>query len=154
ADDWEQNRQTCVDQLCRRLRQHYNPDPGEKAARADRAAYRADREVRHTIIQVITTHLRGDAAVSWQGLNFDFRDVVFDGGDFNRARFSGGKVRFSHATFTGGTVDFHEAEFSGGAVDFNRAMFTGGTVDFTGATFSGSQVDFSRASLSADGTVN
>ena len=178
ADDWEQNRQTCVDQLCRRLRLPYDPDPGEDAAPADRAAYRADREVRHTIIRVITTHLRGDAAVSWQGLNFDFKGVVFDGGDFSRARFSGGKVKFGGAKFTGGTVDFTDAEFSagevgfggamffgsevsfggaefsGGTVDFRDAMFFGGTVGFGGAEFSGGTVDFSDAELSTGGTVD
>jgi hypothetical protein len=35
--------------------------------------------------------------VSWQGLNFDFTGVVFDGGDFRRAQFSGGEVDFGRA---------------------------------------------------------
>ncbi|HMD25425.1 MAG TPA: pentapeptide repeat-containing protein, partial [Streptosporangiaceae bacterium] len=89
ADDWKQNRQTCVDVLCANLRLPYDPDPGDDADRAERTAYRANREVRHTIIRVIGAHLRRGAAVPWQGLNLDFTGVVFDGGDFSAAWFSG-----------------------------------------------------------------
>jgi hypothetical protein len=90
ADDWEQNRQTCVDVLCAYLRLPYDPDLGGDAAPAERTAYRANREVRHTIIRLIGTHLRPGAVVSWQGLKFDFNGVIFDGGDFRGAEFSGG----------------------------------------------------------------
>jgi hypothetical protein len=31
ADDWEENRQTCVDVLCSYLRMPYKPDPGAEA---------------------------------------------------------------------------------------------------------------------------
>ena len=51
--------------------------------------------------------------MSWQGLNFDFTGVVFDGGDFTAARFSGGIVLFDAAEFSGGEVNFGAA-FSGG----------------------------------------
>src|SRR5215472_7680147 len=44
ADDWPENRQTCVDVLCAYLRLPYDPDPGDGAAPADRAAYRGNRE--------------------------------------------------------------------------------------------------------------
>ena len=118
ADDWEQNRQTCVDVLCAYLRLPYDPDPGDDADPAERTAYRANREVRHTIIRLIGAHLRPGAAVSWQGLNFDFTGVVFDGGDFSGARFSGGIVLFTGAVFSGGKVSFGGAVFSGGAVGF------------------------------------
>ena len=51
---------------------------------------------RHTVIRVITAHLKADAAVSWLGLNPDFTGVVF----------SGGEVRCGSAEFSGGTVGF------------------------------------------------
>ena len=35
ADDWKQNRQTCVDVLCAYLRLPYDPDPGDDAAPAE-----------------------------------------------------------------------------------------------------------------------
>jgi hypothetical protein len=82
ADDWEENRQVCVDVLCAYLRMPYKPDPGSDAPEPQRLAFQASREVRHTVIRVLTAHLKKDVAVSWQGLNFDFTGVVFDGGDF------------------------------------------------------------------------
>jgi len=159
TDDWKQNRQTCVDVLCAFLRLPYDPDPGENATPAERAAYRAKREVRHTVIRVITAHLKDGAAVSWQGLDFDFTGVVFDGGDFSDARFSGGWIRFSGAEFSGsratlsGTVDFENAVFSGSTVDFEYAVFSGSRVSFVGAVFSGGEVLFSNAKFSGGEVV-
>src|SRR5689334_16919439 len=135
ADDWKQNRQTCVDVLCACLRLPYDPDPGDGADPAERTAYRANREVRHTIIRLIGAHLRPGATVSWQGLNFDFTGVVFDGGDFGAARFSDGFVLFNDAVFSGGTVSFGGAVFSGGEVSFGGAEFSGGHVYFGNAEF-------------------
>jgi uncharacterized protein YjbI with pentapeptide repeats len=147
ADDWEENRQTCVEVLCGYLRMPYEPDPSQDAPTQEQLAFRASREVRHTVIRVITAHLREGAAVSWQGLNFDFTGVVFDGGDFSRARFSRGAVRFIGAEFSG-VVDFGRAEFSGGEVDFGGAEFSGGMASFRDAEFSGGEVDFSGAEFS------
>jgi hypothetical protein len=133
ADDWKQNRQTCVDVLCAYLRLPYDPDPGEDADPAKRTAYLANREVRHTVIRLIGAHLRYGAAVSWRGLDFDFTGVDFDGGDFRHAEFSGGRVDFSGARFSGGTVGFGGAVFSGGTVDFTAARFdSGGTIHWDG----------------------
>jgi uncharacterized protein YjbI with pentapeptide repeats len=163
ADDWKENRQTCVDVLCGYLRMPYDPDPGEGDSR--RLAFVADREVRLTVIRVIAAHLKGDAKPSWQGLNFDFTGVVFDGGDFSYAKFSGGQVSFNQAKFidgwfyfggaefSGGKVDFSGAQFSGGPVVFDAAKFSGGAVDFQGAEFSGGDVFFTGANFSG-GAVN
>jgi hypothetical protein len=43
ADDWDENRQTCVDVLCAYLRMPYKADPGDQAATEDQLAYRAPR---------------------------------------------------------------------------------------------------------------
>jgi Pentapeptide repeats (9 copies) len=157
ADDWKSNRQTCIDVLCAYLHLPYEPDPGEEAPAPERLAFRASREVRHTVIRVITAHLREDAAVSWQDLNFYFTGVIFDGGDFrgaefssvtavlDGAKFSGGTVSFNGAKFSGGTVPFRDAEFSGGTVSFRDSKFERGTVSFVGAVFFGGEVDFSEA---------
>jgi hypothetical protein len=93
ADDWEDNRQTCIDVLCGYLRMPYAPDPGE-GDKTGHLAFLGDREVRHTIIRVIAAHLRDGARVSWQGRKFDFTGVIFDGGGFSGAVFSGGLVSF------------------------------------------------------------
>ena len=153
AEDWEENRQTCVDVLCGYLRLPYDPEPGDDADPAKRTAYLANREVRHTAIRVITAHLQVDAAVSWQGLDLDFTGVVFDGGDFGGAEFSGGMVSFDSAVFAGGQVIFWGAEFSGGMVSFGGAKFSRGTVIFEGARFSGGKVIFDGARFSG-GTVD
>jgi hypothetical protein len=142
ADDWPENRQTCVDVLCAYLRLPYEPDPGEDAPEPERLAFRASREVRHTVIRVITAHLRDAAAVSWQGLDFDFTGTVFDGGDFSRAEFSGGTVCFDFAKFSGGWVRLDWARFSGGVVTFVGTEFSGGLVTFDFAKFSRGQVVF------------
>jgi hypothetical protein len=164
ADDWKENRQICVDVLCGYLRLRH--EPGGLSSEV------AMNEVHHTVIRVITAHLRDDDATlsavwsgSWQGLDFDFTGVVFDGGDFSGARFpsgtvsfdgaefSGGTVSFDGAEFSGGTVSFDGAKFSGGAVDFDHAEFSGGTVSFDGAEFLGSAVTFNNAKFSG-GTVD
>ena len=160
ADDWSENRQTCVDVLCAYLRMPYEPDPGDEVPGPERLAFRASREVRHTVIRVISAHLKDGAEVSWQGLNFDFTGAVFDGGDFSRARFSDGTVSFRGAKFSdravtfmmarfsGGHVWFSDAEFCAGTVSFDFAEFSGSTVSFTGAEFSGGLVLFRRATFS------
>jgi uncharacterized protein YjbI with pentapeptide repeats len=153
ADDWAANRQTCIDVLCAYLRMPYEPDPGEEAAEPTRLAFGASREVRDTVIRVITKHLKDDALVPWQGLDFDFTGVVFDGGDFTSAQFSGGVVSFAGAKFSGGMVSFAGAQFSGGTVDLFAAKFSGGTVNFDDAKFSGGRVSFDHAEFSG-GTVS
>lgn len=148
ADDWAENRQTCVDVLCAYLRMPYEPDPGQEVSQQQRLAFQALRQVRHTVIRVIAAHLKKNATTSWQGLNFDFTGVVFDGGDFRRARFSGGITLFSEAEFTSGRTLFSGAEFTGGLISFNNAQFSGGLLGFKDAMFSGATVEFGLAEFS------
>ena len=146
ADDWPENRKTCVNVLCAYLRLPYEPDPGKGPDASKQLDFRASREVRHAVIQVITEHLRDDSSRSWQGLDFDFTGVVFDGGDFSLAQFTRGMVKFKGATFSG-EVDFRFAQFSAEIVDFSGATFSGG-VSFAAATFSGGSVYFNNAEFS------
>lgn len=125
ADDWRDGRQRCIDELCAYLRTPYEPPPEVGPPAAEQLTFGGRHEIHHTIISIITAHLRDDARVSWRGHDFDFTGVRFDGGDFSGARFSGG------------TIDFQDATFSGAAIDFTGTTFSGATVDFTDATFSG-----------------
>jgi uncharacterized protein YjbI with pentapeptide repeats len=159
ADDWKESRQTCVDVLCAYLRLPFEADPGEGADSAERIAFRADREVRHTVISIIGAHLRPGAPASWQGLCLNFTGTVFDGGDFSGAVFAGGEVSFQETTFAGGYVSFRGAVFSGATVSFAGAEFAGdktagkgNVLDFSGARFTGGKVTFGRARFSG-GTV-
>ncbi|MFI5831423.1 pentapeptide repeat-containing protein [Streptomyces sp. NPDC051578] len=141
-------RQTCIDVLCAYLRLPYTNqadlEPGDTQGRHD---YLAMREVRHTVIRLIRDHLRLEPGHkhSWQGHDFDFTGVVFDGGSFTNAVFSSGTVTFEGATFSGGLVDFDGARFSGSKVNFFHAMFSGGTVDFGNVSFSHGAVTFHGA---------
>ncbi|WP_257003756.1 pentapeptide repeat-containing protein [Streptomyces sp. SA15] len=144
-------RQTCIDVLCAYLRLPYTAEASIPADDAEaRHAYLALREVRHTIIRLIRDHLRltPDHPRSWQGHDFDFSNVVFDGGDWTRARFSGGHVAFDGARFCGGDLSFGGAEFSGGQVSFGAAEFVDGHVHFMFAEFSGGEVIFEEAQFS------
>jgi hypothetical protein len=144
ADDWEDNRQTCIDVLCGYLRMPYPADPGDGEKQL---GFLADREVRYTVIRVITAHLRDEARKSWQDKEFDFTGAVFDGGDFSDAVFSG-NVRFSSAVFSDGVVSFHGAKFAGGWVRFRSAVFSHSTVSFRSAVFSHGRVSFTLAEFS------
>ena len=67
ADDWEDNRQTCIDILCGYLRM---PLPAEPLDEQGRAAFLGDREVRYSVIRVITARLSNGAKASWQDRDF------------------------------------------------------------------------------------
>lgn len=148
ADEWEENRQTCVDVLCAYLRMPYQPTPDEGAPAADRLAFAANQEVRHTIIRIISAHLRPSAETSWQGIDLDFTGVYFDGGSFTDVEFSCGSVKFTGARFVGGTIGFDGTKFSGANVDFSKARFLDGTIRFSGAQFSDGTVSFEYARFS------
>jgi hypothetical protein len=137
ADDWPERRQTCVDVLCAYLRMPYTAEPAADAPKPEQQAFRGAREVRHTVIRVITAHLQPDerraaAAQDWRGLDLDFTGAVFDGGDFTGAQFTGGRVDFGGAQFSSVPVDF-SGQFPSGMVSFTGAQFSSGTVDFTNA---------------------
>ena len=129
----------------------YEAEPGQGAPEPQRLAFLANREVRHTVIRIITAHLRDGAAVSWQHLDLDFTGVVFDGGDFSFARFSG-FIDFSYAQFSGGEVSFDMAKFSDGTFLFRHAQFSGSEVHFTNLEFDGATVGFNAAEFSG-GTI-
>jgi uncharacterized protein YjbI with pentapeptide repeats len=152
ADDWRDGRQNCIDELCAYLRTPYEPPPEIGPPAAEQLAFGGSQEVHHTIISIITAHLRDNAQVSWQGHDFDFTGVRFDGGDFSDATFSGGTIDFAGAVFSGGAVHFAGAEFSGATIDFPGAEFSGATFHFTDAALSGGTIDFAGAVFSG-GTV-
>ncbi len=147
ADDWDEQRQVCIDVLCACLRMPYEPDPESDSHR------KGEREVRHTIIRVIRDHLDGSREwTSWSACSFDFTRANFDGGDLSGSHFSG-RVSFADAEFIGDAVSFTGARFNGGGVTFNRAQFSDGTVAFCRAQFSDGTVAFRRAQFSG-GTVS
>jgi uncharacterized protein YjbI with pentapeptide repeats len=147
ADDWTEQRQTCIDVLCAYLRMPYTPDPESPHHR------HGEKQVRLTIITTIRNHLTNPGIPpNWRGHEFDFTGATFDGGDFSSAVFSGSKIRFNHAVFSGGEIHFSNTVFAGHAVDFHRARFTGSTVIFNNMAFSCDAIQFYETEFSG-GTV-
>jgi len=137
ADDWPDDRQTCIDELCGYLRTPYEPPPEAGPPAAEQLSFGGSQEIHHAVISIITAHLRDDARVSWRGHDFDLTGVRFDGGDFSGAVFSGGTVDFRDAVFCGGVVDFTGAVLSGATVDLSGAELYGATLGLTGAPLTG-----------------
>lgn len=159
-------RQQCVDVLCGYLRLPYAPDEGashlvSKSQRIEDAGtavervyhYRQnDRQVRETIVRVITEHLRTSAEVSWSACDFDFSDAAFENADFRYTVFAGRNTRFSNAMFTGGrATSFEKAAFLGKRVTFRGAMFRGATTSFDQTRFSHARV--ARGERGSTGTT-
>src|SRR5262249_14425804 len=138
--------------------------PESDAPAAERLAFDRVEHVRQTVIAIIRDHLRPDSRTSWQGCDFDFRGIRFEGGDFTGAVFSGGNVYSNTAEFRS-VISFHSAIFSGSKVDFNGARFAGlvlfndaeflsGAVSFYGAIFSDGAVWFDGAVFSGSKVVS
>ncbi|WP_328884816.1 hypothetical protein [Streptomyces sp. NBC_00316] len=78
ADDWEEQRQVCIDVLCAYLRIPYEPDPMTPGYKV------GEREVRHTINLVIRGHLQQpDSPTAWCTYHFNFSGMAFDRFDFD-----------------------------------------------------------------------
>jgi hypothetical protein len=133
ADDWPEQRQTCVDVLCAYVRMPW-------AKLGDGSDDPAELEVRRSVGHTLNLRLRRDTTgVSWSDLQFDFSGArLFD------LRLSG--VRLANATtFRGsrfeGTVDLTDfdcpagVEFTGVRVvgRLNLSMKVASNVSFEGS---------------------
>jgi len=173
ADDWDAGRQTCINVLCAYLRMPYEPpeDPAPPAAvDADTAdgeaantkvmpldpqeqkARRQERQVRHTIVNVIRERLRARPVKgkTWHSHDFDFTEAHFDGGDLSGIHVTGGAMRFEDTVFSSAGFSFAGAQCFGGLIDFTRARFANAWLDFGDAHFGGSEVRFRKSVLSAE----
>jgi hypothetical protein len=145
ADDWEGQRQTCIEVLCAYLRLPYETDPAASDYRE------GEREIRRTIIRVIRDHLRPDlGTVSWSNYRFSFEGATFDCGDLTRAHLTkDGLMTFHGARFVAGTFHFNNVCFEQARVWFTNVHFVGADVVFDGAQFRESLVTFKGAEHTA-----
>lgn len=107
ADDWPDQRQTCVDVLCAYLRMPSDPAEGADAL--------AEREVRATVLQAIMTRLAKNllpGQADWRTCRFDLGGAVLNEARFVDLRFEE-EPSFQSATFTG-LCSFSRCEFVGG----------------------------------------
>ncbi|MEV0676850.1 pentapeptide repeat-containing protein [Actinosynnema sp. NPDC050436] len=152
ANDWPEQRQTCVDVLCGYLRTPYPRDD------------RTEREVRQAIITTLldqdwrSRELKLDfQGAEFENLNlahrvftgrFTFDNATFHGDltDFRYARFRG-EVTFRDARFTSRLTSFSEITATKAKLDLRGAEFSGELVDFGGAILTQSELDLSDASV-------
>jgi len=114
ADDWPEQRQTCIDVLCAYLRMPWQPEgpdgPGE-------------RQVRMAIIAVIDVHVKDGALNNWGDLEFDL-----SGARLPSFKLSGGHIstnpRFDDCVFTE-RCHLENMSFEMGA-SFRRVQFEQG----------------------------
>jgi hypothetical protein len=122
ADEWEEERQTCVDVLCAYLRMPSN------------TAEPSEDEVRRTIVSIICRHLMlwggGFRGVSWSDLLLDFSGADLRNCQFRFCTFTN-HVKFDDATFR--DVDFQLCTFAQGA-SFLRIKVKDGALDLRGTT--------------------
>jgi uncharacterized protein YjbI with pentapeptide repeats len=143
ADDWEAQRQMCVDALIDHLKLPKDDNDADVANKI----FRALRER-------LGTHLRPGL---WSPLNFDFSGMRFDEADFSERTFAG-EVIFDGAEFTGDHTSFertafrnrlscHGTRFTGTTVSFRDALFDGHSPEFVGCTFDGTTLDLRGSEL-------
>jgi uncharacterized protein YjbI with pentapeptide repeats len=140
ADDWEAQRQMCVDTLI---------DTFKLA--------KDDPEVANKIFRALRSRLSLRwGAVSWSSLDFDFSGLEFHGADFSELRF-GGTVIFDGAEFSGEQTSFerttfdalrcHGTTFTDTVVNFRNAVFDGSLTEFVGCEFVRTKIDLRGSEL-------
>lgn len=156
ADDWSEQRQTCIDVLCAYVRMPYRQND-ELAAQ-----YVEEKQVRDTIMRVISRHLIQEPG--WRGCNFDLSGATMDGFllsgiivdrgttiDFNRARFIEGRNMIQRLSLIEGTISFWDCEVLGGSIEIYASDLAGGTLWFRNARIKGGFVSFAGVSYGGPG---
>jgi len=152
ADDWPEQRQSCVDVLCSYLRM---PTQHESKQAAD-----GERHVRITILRLIGDHLDAGRPINWCDCDFDFSyaelpilewtEPTFKGRpEFRHARFAD-VVSMSQATFEQG-IGLMFTRFEG-LLQIERAKITSGDVALQGADIKTGVL--STAFLAEGSTIN
>jgi hypothetical protein len=158
ADDWPEQRQTCVNVLCAYLRatsRTLEPDSDRWAhVKGEDIWPDGEHEVRLTITSVIRDHLQADSVPSWSDLEFNLEHVQFVNADFSQAIFAR-RPRFASALFSSttfeGAIFYHGGDFSDvfvaysgvegyesklGDLAFANVQVLGGSIDMAGMKIS------------------
>ncbi|RZS37789.1 hypothetical protein EV193_105348 [Herbihabitans rhizosphaerae] len=145
ADDWEDQRQTCVEVLCAYLRLPRKVGGQQPAG---------EPEVVGTIFRVLRDRLAASGFSDWKNLDYDFTGVSFEDADFSGLEFKG-HVKFDQAVFTGHAASFAGAHFSGElGCQFVGTSFECETLDFNGVVIDGAaRVQLLRIELAENSSV-
>lgn len=125
ADDWEAQRQMCVDALIDTLKLHEDD-------------FQTANKIFRALKERLGTHRE---AGPWSGLNFDFTGVRFVDADFSERTFAGA-VTFDGAEFTGNHTSFERTAFHNAVLSCHGTTFTATIVSFEDAYFNGGAMEF------------
>ena len=134
-----EQRQQCIDVLCAFLRLPAGPAH--------------ITEVRRTVLDIIVSHLRPQAPVTWSAHDFDFARAELTDADFSGVVFAGETTTFDDAVFGGAYCSFVKVHFAGQSVSFGRARFKARTTTFGASVFDAEHVSFARAALYGQTTM-
>lgn len=141
ADDWEDQRQTCIDVLCGYFRMSSESDG-------------SDEEVRNAVFQVIRDHLADNTPLRWQNVSFNFRGAQFTGQDLSDIVIDGVKFDFRNSTVTAGGLSFVRSKFLSGDLDFQNAL-VGGSLNFAATALRQDfSLDLTELTFADDGCVH
>lgn len=126
ADDWPEERQTCISVLCGYLRFPYESSDDNR-----------EREVRGTIAGIIRQHLLPRAEVNWHGHLFDLTGAVLDHIDLSGISLKASVLRLRSCIIQTGTFSIRKLLVAGGEVDARELrVANGGVLDAQGAYLS------------------
>jgi uncharacterized protein YjbI with pentapeptide repeats len=115
ADEWQENRQACINVLCGYLRLPYYLHSGDVESEDEnsRRGFPAEHEIRRSIVGLISAHMRDDSTVSWRDYHidlstadlheFNLMGAVLTGADFTGVNLADGVV--SQAILIGVRLD-------------------------------------------------
>ena len=172
ADDWLEQRQTCINVLCAYFRMHKDGDELSSG----------EKEVRNTILGVLLDRLDPALPNSWRDYDYRLKGSFFDSDiympdgpgegfiDLSESTFAGCRVRvensydqavnvlnFERSVFkddvrieikghySSGSLDFDGAHLLNGRLDFTSIYIDGGSLRFAATDFEGADVFFSGA---------
>jgi hypothetical protein len=153
ADDWPEQRQTCIDVLCAYLRMPRHQETAQ-------GVEEGEKQVRIALLRVIGDHLDAERSINWCDCDFDFSYAELSGISWSEPTFRK-QPNFSNTHFTEfmamnkpqflNGVDFVFAKF-GGLLQIQNAHIPGGDVVLHGAEVRTGV--FTTSFLSEKSTIN
>ena len=137
ADDWPEERQTCVDVLCAYLRMPIHHETTQ--------VVEGEKQVRIAIVRLVGSHLDASRPINWCDCDFDFSYAELPLVEWSEPTFRT-RPEFRHARFTD-LVSMSNPRFEKGA-GFNFGRFEG-LVRIQQARISGGDVVLSGSDIKA-----
>ncbi len=129
ADDWLEERQTCINTLCGYLHFPYDLSGGKNG----------EREVRQTIIGIIRQRLSRTAEISWDGELFDLTGAVLDHLDLSDIDLKESTLCLRGCVIQAATFRMKGFRVMGGEIDArDLRIMEGATLDAQGGYLSDS----------------